>query len=539
MKNIVPPRIKSIAHRYGFLIISCVYLLTAFFILPSYGINYDSPKNFTEGRVNLNYLLTGKATIADQVLIIYQIHGSFFFMIAELSKRIFHDLLGWLDPISARHAILPVLVFLFLNVFFRTVQKRATSQAAVFACLVLLTLPHFWGYAFHNIKDIPLLIFFSCTIFAFYEWYETGYQKSRYLYAASLSWGFALLSKSTAVLVPAILFLWLVILVWRLRNKPDPFPSVHPPLKGFLSRKNLPHIFAGFGLVILMILIFYMPAFYSVDNKTAFWEVKMNIARSVGHESRKWSLIPWITIFHTLPVLTLLITFLGVVSSFLRKSPSPLTRLMLCWLLSVLLVACTPLFPVYGGIRLFIVFLVPFSFFTASGIICLGELLAKATKLQAKSASWLVGMICVAIQVGGIASTHPYETTFFNALAGGLKGAQEKNLPDASDVWLTSYREASRWLNQNASDGAHVWVPSPDGYAILSHYPSRGDLKRSFVTRCPLPKNSFLIMTPGDSCWIGVRKDLQRALWHEISGMVKIHEIKRQGGEILTIYHKP
>ncbi len=539
MRTIVHPRIKSTACRYGFLIISCIYLLTAFFILPGYGINYDSPKNFTEGQVNLDYLLTGKSSVADQVLIVYQIHGSLFFMIAELSKRIFHDLLGWLDPISARHAILPVLVFIFLNIFFRTLQKKTTTQIAFLTCLILLTLPHFWGYAFNNIKDIPLLIFFSFTIFAFHEWYKTGYQKNRYLYAIFLAWGFALLSKSTAVLAPAILLIWLATLVWIIRNKPNQFPSVRPPLKGLLSRGNLSHALLGFSLVILMILLFYMPAFYSVGNKAAFWEVKMSIARGVGHESRKWSLIPWIKIVHMLPVLTLLTAVLGVVSSFFRKSLNSWTCLMLCWLLSVLLVACTPLFPVYGGIRLFIVFLVPFCFFTASGIIGLGGLLAKVTRLRAESASWLVGTICIAIQVWGITSTHPYETTFFNALAGGLKGAQEKNLPDASDVWLTSYGEASRWLNHNASDGAHVWVPSLDGYAILSHYPSRNDLTRSFVTRVPLPQNSFLIMTLGDACWIGVQEGRQHALRHEISAMVKVYEIKRQGGEILTIYHKP
>lgn len=529
-------KIKTFAGRYGFFILSLGYLLLAFKLLPDYGLGFDSPKNFDEGRVNLNYFLTGNNTPQDQMLIVYQIHGAFFFMISEFLKRVLGDTLGWLDPVSARHVFLPVLLFFFMNLYYSFLRKRSENRTAFLACTILLFTPSFWGHTFNNIKDIPLFIFFSLAIFGFYEWRASGFRRPDYFYGACIAWGLALISKFYAFLVPAILVLWLIVLKLR----PDGLTGPELPHRGNpWTSKNLLHTLLGSALILILLALFFMPAIYAIKEKMIFLEIKLQTARKLmNHGTRGWSFFPWILVFYAIPVLTLATAAVGLVRTTFKKPLTDLSALMLIWFWVILLVACTPLFPVYNGMRLFMVFLVPFCFFAAAGVTCAAEFIGRVSPLKKNWGSWILGLMLIAVQIAGIVETHPYETTFFNRLAGGLKGAQEKNIPDASDYWLTSYREAVRWINENALPNAILWIPSSDGFYMIRHYSFRKDLKFSFVKRVPLPKNSFLLMTRGKTCWVNAPQEMRKNIVQEAGKMAKAYEIKRQGGEILTIYYK-
>jgi hypothetical protein len=55
----------------------------------------------------------------------------------------------------------------------------------------------------------------------------------------------------------------------------------------------------------------------------------------------------------------------------------------------------------------------------------------------------------------GISSLHPYEYIYYNSFVGGTRGAAENF---ETDYWLTSYREATFYLNANAPIGAKILV---------------------------------------------------------------------------------
>lgn len=533
----IPAGIKNVFARYGFLIFSLGYLLLAFKLLPDYGLGFDSPKNFDEGWVNLNYLLTGQTSSHDQFSLAFQLHGAFFFMVADLLKRILSDGLGWLDPVTARHAFLPLLVFCFMNLYYAFLKKRTGAQSAFLACALLLTIPSFFGHTFNNIKDIPLFVFFSLSILCFYGWYDSGFKGLRCLYGVFLALGFTFLSKLYAVLVPIILAVWLGFL------KLQPFHEApqNPPDAGQLwTRRNLFHAIIGLMLVLVLLALFFMPGFYPVKEKMIFFEMKARAAkRLMQHGTQGWSFYPWIQAFYIMPALTLVMAVLGMIKTLLHKPLSPFSILMLTWLFTVMFVACTPLFPVYHGIRLFMVFLVPFCFFSAEGVIFAAKLLGKVPFVKKTWATGILGFVLIATQIAGIVRTHPYETAFFNCLAGGLKGAQEKRIPDAGDFWLTSYREAAGWINRHAPAYSSVWLPSIDAFYILRFYPLRSDLRFDFVRNIPLPGNSFLFISPGETCWANVAAEVRKNIEREASRMEKAHTITRQGGEILTICYKP
>ena len=65
---------------------------------------------------------------------------------------------------------------------------------------------------------------------------------------------------------------------------------------------------------------------------------------------------------------------------------------------------------------------------------------------------------CLLPGVIGIASLHPYEYAYYNQFIGGMKGAQGRF---ELEYWLTSYREAAEYVNENASPYAAIWVQGP------------------------------------------------------------------------------
>jgi len=120
-----------------------VFLLASILIVDDYGMNIDSQKNFGEGEMNLNYILTGRV---DQGVLQWQMHGAFIFIAAEAAKRILHDRFHLYDPTAARHIILPFLTAFFLGFLFYFVKRRWSAIQGFVVVGLLLTFPYFWGH---------------------------------------------------------------------------------------------------------------------------------------------------------------------------------------------------------------------------------------------------------------------------------------------------------------------------------------------------------------------------------------------------------
>lgn len=84
-----------------------------------------------------------------------------------------------------------------------------------------------------------------------------------------------------------------------------------------------------------------------------------------------------------------------------------------------------------------------------------GVVFEKVVKL-----GWRIALITACLLPGiiGIISLHPYEYVYYNGYIGGVNGAHGRF---EMDYWLTSYREAAEYVNQNASPNAAIWVQGP------------------------------------------------------------------------------
>ena len=415
------------------------YLIASFIIIDDYGMNPDSQKNFQEGRMHLDYLLTGHV---DKELLKWQMHGAVIFIAADAAKRILHDKFHLSDATAARHTVLPFLTVSFSIVLFYFVKRRWDAFHGMLAVGLLLTFPEFWGHAFNNLKDVPLLIFFSLSIMSFVEWTLT--RSLRYFYGFFTLWGCALAIKTYAFLVPVILLLWVL-----LRPK-DQSSRERFPWPG-----SILHTIAGLAITTAIVLAFFAPAFWGVEGKWSFLQFWNDRVKEITWgRSTPFNLHSFVQVFFRTPLLMLIFSPAGLFKAAREYRTSPLYSLLLIWLLVPLGIPCLPRTLIYhNGMRLFMVFLVPFCLLSAIGVGQIADILVQKLRGKGRILAWGIAALTIAASLWSVVSIHPYQTTFFNALAGGLKGAQEKNIADSVDYWLNSCREAGRWIDRYGRSG--------------------------------------------------------------------------------------
>lgn len=509
-----------------------LYLVAAVILVDDYGMNIDSQKNFREGEMHLRFLFTGQA---DREVLQWQMHGAYVFMAADAAKRLLHDTLRLYDATAARHVVGPLLAVFFLICLFYFVRRHWSGLDGLVAVLVLLTFPCFWGHTFNNLKDVPLLVFFSLSIMSFVEWIDT--RRLKFFYGFFAFWGFAIAIKTYALFVAPVLVLWLLVR-----------PKDREAGERFPRPDSIVHVFAAPAVTLAVVCALFAPAFWGIEDKMSFlpfWRDRLKeITWGKSSPLNAYSLVQ---VFFRTPLLVLISALIGLFAAVRGFRASRLNSLLVVWLFTPLAIPCLPRTLIYhNGMRLFMVFLVPFCILSAIGIGRSAGFLGARLGRSGKAVFAAVASLVIGASLWGVVSTHPYQTTFFNALAGGLKGAQEKHIPDAVDYWLNSYREAERWIDRYGAADATVIAL----YAAGTPFNFHTDLVRDALERpdfrtyrfpglpmrngkVVVPQNSYVILAPFD--YLG-----QSLSVLERSGEFrKVHTISRQGGVICAIYRKP
>jgi hypothetical protein len=153
------------------------------------------------------------------------------------------------------------------------------------------------------------------------------------------------------------------------------------------------------------------------------------------------------------------LTLLGVFAAvFGGREKRELIILTIVWFVLPLLGFIITRSPLYDNFRQ-IFFIIPPIF-----------MLAGVVFERIKNIKWQAAFMVACLLPGVIDSMrlHPYEYTYYNRFAGDVFRKYEL------DYWGTSYREAARYLNENASENAIVWVTGPSH--IFELY-ARDDIK--------------------------------------------------------------
>jgi 4-amino-4-deoxy-L-arabinose transferase-like glycosyltransferase len=190
---------------------------------------------------------------------------------------------------------------------------------------------------------------------------------------------------------------------------------------------------------------------------SAAFEVHMTPYRGewVFSDQLPWHYFPTLAGLElTLPAVALFLGGLGVATwRWSRKAiDRAAAEVVLTWLLVPLLGLIVFGLSAYNNIRQLHFVLVPMFLLAGIG---LDGLMAAVKRRWAQVL--LLGLVLLP-GIAGIVRLHPYEYTYFNALAGGTSGAEGEY---GLDYFCTSYREAMEYVNEVAAPGDQVMVMGP------------------------------------------------------------------------------
>jgi len=379
---------------------------------------------------------------------------------SSLTKKIFYSWLGWLGAIEAHH-LAPILWFtLLLIAFHRFVLGTLGRWPAVIAVLALATYPRLLAHSHFNLKDIPSLTLFSLVVFAFYRGVTA--ESWRSILAASVLWGVAIATRPNSLFLPLVLAPWLAWVLW----------SRHRAGRRLLTRE-LRAALVAFPFVSLVATLACWPFLLADFPRHLLATIDFLVSFGYGGDGH-WHAAPAINGLVTMPVVVLALAAVGLVAACLRPARlggEGLLLLLVGWLVVPPLRVSIPSAVDYDVIRHWLEFVPPVCVFAGlggarilAGLGALGRRLFPAAAAKARGglatgvALCLVGLSFSPVIAWEIRN-HPNQLVFYNALVGGLQGAQRRQLRGATDYWGISTRSGMRWLGEHAEPNAALVVP--------------------------------------------------------------------------------
>jgi len=438
------------------LIIFFVYLSINLAILKDYALSWDYHYHHYAGLFHLGEKVPKISepdnlpySAPDPRLTTEDPFGPFTQIIPSLSQVIFTDRFNIL-PFDAAYN-LPMVFFGAAGVFvlFIFLLEAFGLTVAVAGSLALSLHPSYFGYIHNNMKDVPNSFAFALSIYLF--WRLTNKKNLSSLLYACLAFAFAFNVKINSIMIPVIsgIYFFITGIGRYLQNKK------------YFVETNLKVISYFLLAPILAITLWWpfwsdpleklleLPRFYSLNtiNMPVLYLGKM-IRSGINIPFH----YPYVYLAVATPLLILLPSILGIVISLIQSiKNSRRYLLILLWFFIPLARYLSPKTGAIDGVRHFMEILFPLSAFTGIGLNFIYKTVSNTKKL--KALKLLSGVFFISALSWNLIRLHPYQTSYFNSLTGGISGAQGKF---DIDFWGTPQREAVLWLNENAPFGSYV-----------------------------------------------------------------------------------
>jgi 4-amino-4-deoxy-L-arabinose transferase-like glycosyltransferase len=350
------------------------------------------------------------------------------------------------------------MTFLLGGCFLYTLCARLMSRrAALLAAGLFLTQPLLWGHAFINPKDIPFMVFFLAAVTA-------GIQMADHYTRASLGdsifwsglrdrklilhlvWAAICLGLcvSVRVLGPAAGLIVAAYLFWRAGLKSIPILILYFGIAAVVSFSTWPNLWGS--PIHRFIESIRMMANFPWEGTVLF-----NGIEYPSDQLPRSYLPALFGLQFTEPALLLFgLGLVGVGRFFLKESPHRLlASLVAGWFFLPVLAAILFRPVMYDNFRQFL-FIVPAGFILAGiGL----DLLLPLVRNRAVATALV--LLIYAPGLLSLVSLHPYQYVYYNGFAGGVQGAFRRY---EMDYWMTSYRQAARFLNETAEPEARIAV---------------------------------------------------------------------------------
>jgi len=421
---------------------SCLLLVgAAVFFCDDYGSNWDEMVHSRYGNLVVEYFRSGLKDTACNEWVNMRFYGPLFEVIPSAIRPEGGDLY------AIRHlwlALLGVGVVAGAWCF----ARRLGPICALVSALALVAMPRFVGHAFHNSKDIPFALTIAWFIVAWSRIVVTRDQRWRSYLLLGTAAGFVLCARPGGLpIVLAYMFGGLVLSdLTRDRAVPEP--------------RLLPRLGVAFCVAwVLMVL----PWPWAHENPLMNPIRAMGIAAAFdnvypvlfdGTLTKSDALpriyLPWY-LSHATPLPVLALAFVGLIAMVreqftdFRGVRSRMFGLLELWIFApiAMLVIVRP--NIYDGLR-HVLFVLP-ALAIMAGIGAVSVVRASGRRARVPVAS--VVLVLLAMPFRNHVQLHPYQSTYFNELAGGVGEAAAGY---ETDYWATSFREAMEWLDAHGGD---------------------------------------------------------------------------------------
>lgn len=460
----------------GILIFS-FFLIVNLITLKDYGLSWDYHFHYYGGlfHLGMNVPKVSEKTFIpysppDPRLTIEDPFGPFISIIPTLSQVILSDSLKLL-PFDLAYNLpnaffgsigILVIYFLALDLF--------GIEVAVLSALFLALHPYYFGYLHNNMKDIPNAAAFATSLWLFYRLIK--YKNLKYLILSSLAFAFAFNIKINSILIPVACGIYFLLINFKKSLK---YPII---LNYFiLSPFFAMALWWPFWRNPLEKLL-EMPKFYSLNT----FNMPVQFFGKIVHSGINIPITyPYVYLAITTPLPILLFFVFGLMLSiFLAFTKKPNYIFILCFFFVPLLRYLSPQTAAIDGIRHFLEVIYPLSIISALGIIFVFRKLTLIYRI-------LIYSFITVLLVFNIVKFHPYQTSFFNSLIGGIRGASANF---DIDFWGTPQKEAVQWLNQNAPPESYVHIVMAQSTASLYLRP---DLLKNVNTKA-IADSDFIVL---------------------------------------------
>ena len=381
--------------------------------------------------------------------------------------------LGLLDPFDGVHAANLLLGAVLVFALHRYLAPRFGAAAATAAVLFLFLCPRVVCDLLTNVKDFGETVFFSLTLLAFVAAYEKG--SAAGIVGAGALFGLALGTKGNALFVPVIAGLTVIA-------------ARRPPAWAGRSRLLL-LVLAG-GLILGLAVFFASwPYLWPDPVRNVAKNLRYLVMQKlVVREESMAPVLPNILLTTPIPFLVFALAGAAAVAPRLRER-DPAAVLLAAWAGVVLGRLYLPGAINFDGVRHFLELFPALAALAGIGLSWTAARAAAALRDRWRPAARLAVLVLpLAVMAAELIAVHPFEIAYWNALAGGLGGAQARGRGGAGDYWALSYRLGLDWLNEHAPPRSRLVVPvAPHTVRLVAPLRLRPDIQLLPITSASSP----------------------------------------------------
>lgn len=421
-----------------------------------YGVTWDEGVQAEYGELALDYFASGGKSTGALELEVRGLYGPVYQMLPATLYRGLD-----LPKYRTRHLFNGLLALLALPGLLLLARRFPSPLVPILAVVALLALPRFVGHAFNNSKDIPFAVAVVWFMLVSARLFDDREPRWRHVAMCAVALAAALWARPGGF---PLLVLWLGVAgvagLWMGSPRPTgawrqdavrasaaavaviaaawalmvlPWPAAHP--------SPLAHPIASMGTA----------AAFPVELPVLF----EGAVYASGELPRRYALeMLAVTTPPGLLALAILGGFLSLreAAGGTRRQPRAAAVLLLAW--ALLPLALVTLFRpnLYDGIRHLLFVLPALALLAGVGGAWLVE---RAPSVRWRTVALAVVAAVILAPFPAMLRLHPYQMTYFNAFVGGTEGADGRF---ETDYWASSYGEAIRWINGQATGEGGIRV---------------------------------------------------------------------------------